>query len=170
MSQLISWMNDPINWYDCYIEEADHAARIVSLCFEVNIRIMVKKTNAGTNIFVHLMDMDSFKDIINEYTTLQNVHVDIDCITPAADASDIPENVDIQQKTAVTSEYIGMTLAVSRMKEGSVIMMLSDGDELTAKRISYIDWEDSDENYLDRECSFSGEFITDNYSAYVYAG
>jgi hypothetical protein len=167
MSNLINWINDPINWYDCIIREDEHAKKIAGLCDKLGIRYKTEKTG-GVNLFIHMMDMDGFLDLVNEYTTLMNVNLSIDCITPAADTSDFPQKVDVPQGKALTSEYNGMTLAANRMQVGAVTMMLSDG-ELTAARITYIDDTDNPD-YLSRECSFSGEYITDDYSVYVYAG
>ena len=165
---LINYFNDPINAYDCFIKEKDHAAKIVEFCHKLKIRVWTIDTDKGTNLFIHLMDMRSFMELVNIYTTLMNVRLDLDCVTPAADASDIPQAVEIPQGTALTSEYTGMTIAVSRMEVGAVTMVLMD-DELNAERITYIDDTDNPD-YLSRECSFSGEYITDDYSVYVYAG
>lgn len=175
---LINYFNDPLNWYDCQIAEKDHAMKIVELCKQAGIRVEAKE-NSGLNIFIFPLQMEEFNDLVNIYTTINHIRLDISCITPVNGASDTADPVPVQQMTAFISEYDGMVIATARFETGAVTMCLTD-DELVADRITdivkgsmadpeYVRFLE-DDNSLKRDCAFSGEYVTDDMCCYVYAG
>ena len=96
---LINYFNDPLNWYDCQIAEKDHAMKIVELCKQAGIRVEAKE-NSGLNIFIFPLQMEEFNDLVNIYTTINHIRLDISCITPVNGASDTADPVPVQQMTA----------------------------------------------------------------------
>lgn len=158
-------VKDPVNWYVCNITETEHAGKIAGLAEDLDIHFELLKTDNGMSFFIHNMYFSDFADLVNVYTTVNQVTLTIDCRHPETDACKIKQPVPVPQGKARTTRTQTTMYAAARLESGAIIINLTDG-KLTASRITWIDW-----GGILREGDSGVKFKIDhNTSCRVYGG